>query len=485
MRTSSSAAWVVAALAAVLAFAPARVAHADSKADIAAKAKQAMESYDMMDYDAARKLLNQAVALAKKGKLDKDPVVAKVYLDLGIVAFAVPDQDAAKVAFQSAVQIDSKIQIDAAYRSADMVKLLDEARTEAGGGGTGGGTTAGTGGGTGIPSLDGTGPAGADCSAVTGLQHNIIDNAKIGASVTVKALLGSDVAAAKVSLWYRPEGAQDFIEVKMKSAGCEYSAAIPGTGTKGSVVHYYVAAYDGANKVLAEKGSAGSPNIIELAAGAGGGGPGEDEDPLHKGGGGDNSGGDVTQHADSPSGPSKFFIGVVGGTGFGYVRGTTEGGNAVKNCCIGNSLLVVTPELGIMIGKQLSIGGAVRLGVPIGADFDGHATLAPSGLLRVRYALADNGEGVRVMGQAGFGILRNTLKIDNPKNAMETTDIVAQGPLLIGGGIGYTKHLSSAVAFIFDVSALAGIAVTSSFGSAPALNSGVSADVSLGLAVGM
>src|SRR4051812_9475014 len=41
-------------------------AHADPKSEIAAKSKQAMESYDLMDYEAAKKLLNQALATSKK-----------------------------------------------------------------------------------------------------------------------------------------------------------------------------------------------------------------------------------------------------------------------------------------------------------------------------------------------------------------------------------------------------------------------------------
>ena len=60
-------------------------AHADAEGDIETKIKEAMENYDLMDYDAAKKLLNQALAIAKKAKLDKDPVTAKAYLDLGIV----------------------------------------------------------------------------------------------------------------------------------------------------------------------------------------------------------------------------------------------------------------------------------------------------------------------------------------------------------------------------------------------------------------
>jgi hypothetical protein len=74
------------------------LAFADAKGDISAKSKEAMENYDLMEYDAAKKLLDQALAIAKKAKLDKDPITAKVYLRLGIAAFAAGDADAAKVA---------------------------------------------------------------------------------------------------------------------------------------------------------------------------------------------------------------------------------------------------------------------------------------------------------------------------------------------------------------------------------------------------
>src|SRR5258707_1625348 len=104
MGTRSHVAWAV-ALAVALGLT--RPAAADPKSDIAQKAKEAMESYDLMDYEAARKLLNQALATTKKAKLDKDPVAAKVYLSLGIATFAGGDQDGAKVAVLSAVPIDS------------------------------------------------------------------------------------------------------------------------------------------------------------------------------------------------------------------------------------------------------------------------------------------------------------------------------------------------------------------------------------------
>ncbi len=438
-----------------------------------------MESYDSLDYDGARKLLNQALAVAKKGHLDKDPIVAKAYLDLGIVAFAVPDLDAAKLSFLSAVQIEPKIQIDVAYRSSEIAKLLDQARQEAASSGD---------------SSEPAGPVGggADCTGVKGLEHTIIDNGKAGAPLHVEAMLGGDVKASKVSVMYRPEGASEFSEVKMTKQDCKYTGSIPAKAMKsGAMVHYYIAAYNDAGKPVASKGSQGSPNIIEVtgtAAAAPKGG--DDEDPI----GGkkkvvadatpSDSGGEVDVTPKEPLGPNRqhVMVAVTGGYGFGYVTGTTEGMNTVKNCCIGQSPVVLVGELAYFVSPQVAIGGAFRLGLPIGANVDGHATAAPAGLLRVHYAFAPSGEGIHVMGQIGAGFLRNTIKLDNSMPGMDT-DIVAQGPLLLGAGVGLTKHLTSAVAFIADLSALAGLAVVNQVGGSP-VNSGISADLSLGFAVG-
>ncbi len=456
--------------------------HAEGKGEINSKIKAAMEAYDSFDYDGAKKQLSTAISAAKKSNLAKDPVTAKAYLDLGIVAFAVPDLDAAKAAFVDAVRIDPKIQIDVAYKSPELAKLLDNARAEVKKGG----------GATSEPSLEPDLGGGADCSSVKGLEHTIVDSAKAGAPQPIEAMVGSDLKVAKVSVMFRPEGSTDFTEVKLSKQGdCKYTGAIPAAAMKGSLVHYYVAAFNDASKTVGTKGSSGSPNIIEIS-GVAGKRPtgGDDEDPI----GGrkttvaaatNESVGDVQADTGpaTPKGPQKVFIGVTAGTGLGYVTGTTEGQNTVKNCCIGKSLLVITPELGYFVNAKLSIGIAARIGMPLDANLPGHATAAPAGLVRVRYALAASGEGFRVMGQVGAGFLRNTIKLDATMTTGSDTDIVAQGPLLIGGGIGYSKRLGNTVTFLVDVDALAGIAVVSSIGNSP-MNSGISADASLGFAVG-
>jgi hypothetical protein len=455
-------------------------AHADPKGDVTTKIKAAMEAYDSFDYDGARKQLNAALATAKKSKLEKDPITAKAYIDLGIVDFAVPDAEGAKQAFVDAVKIEPKIQIDVAYKSPELAKLLESARSEAG---TSGGSTGG-----GEPSLGEE--LAADCGSVKGLEHTLIDTAKAGAPQPIEAMLGTDVKAVKVSVMYRVEGATDFTEAKLtKQGACKYVGAIPASAMKGSLVHYYVAAYNDAAKPVASKGSSGSPNIIEISGVAAKRTAGDDEDPIGgakkpAGGAGGGSDEEISQNVTvTPKGPQKVFLGVTAGTGFGYVTGTTEGMNTVKNCCIGKSLLVVTAELGYNVNPKLSIGAAFRMGLPVDANLAGHATGAPAGLIRVRYALTPTGEGLHVLGQLGVGFLRNTIKLDTTMTTGGDTDIVAQGPLLIGGGIGYTKRLGGTLTFIADLDAIAALAVVKNIGVSP-MNSGLSVDANIGFAVG-
>ena len=442
-------------------------AHADPKADVSAKARAAMASYDSMDYEAARRLLNQALAIAKRAKLDKDPIVARVYLDLGIAQLAGSDQEAAKVAFLSAAQIDPKITIDAAYKSAELVKMLDEAKAAAGDPGD-------------APE------AGTECKAIRGLQHNVIESGHAGAAQPIEALIGSDLSPAKVVVMVRPESAIDFTEVKLaRQAGCHFTGAIPASAMHGAVVHYYIAAYDANNKVLAAKGSSGSPNILELGA-ASGGTPRDVEDPIDGLSGSGRTGGavaGVSRSAHRSAKTPSVMLAVSGGTGVGYVSGKTEGDNVVQTCCIGSSLVVITPEVAYYASPRLALGLAVRVGFPIGANISGHSTIAPSAFFRLRYALSQSGEGLRIMAELGGGVLRNTLKLSDDKAGMDT-DIVAQGPLLVGAGVGYSKRLGSSLALFVDLAAISGIAVVDKVGSAVHLNTGLSADVALGLAVG-
>ena len=106
------------------------------------------------------------------------------------------------------------------------------------------------------------------------------------------------------------------------------------------------------------------------------------------------------------------------------------------------------------------------------------------GLARLRHFLSPTGVGLRLMGQLGIGVMRNTIKLDTSMPGMDT-DIVAQGPLLLGGGVGWSKRLSSKVSFVADFSALIGSAAFSMPGLSPTFNTGFGADLSVGLQFGL
>jgi hypothetical protein len=440
--------------------------HADPRSDIVAKTRQAMASYDAMDYEAARRLLNQALAIAKRAKLDRDPVVARVYLDLGIAQLAASDPEAAKVAFLSAAQIDPKIAIDPAYKSAELVRMLDDARAAAGDSGE---------------------PASDDCRSIRGIQHAPVESARRGVAQPIEVLIGGDVSPARVVVMYRPEGAIDFTEIRLaRQSGCRYTGAIPAAAMHGALVHYYIAAYDANNKVLTAKGSSGSPNVLELGGGAArrdaeepaGGAPETALERSSRGGGPD-----VVEHATPAAHGSRVAISASLGAGLGYVSGKTEGDNVVQQCCLGANPFVTSVELRYYLSPRLSLGAVARLGFPFGANIMGHSTIAPAGLVRLSYALSDRGSGFHLSGEAGFGILRNTITLATDDPTMNT-DIVAQGPLLFGSGIGYTFRISDGFAFLVDLDAIAGIAVVDKLGTAIHLHTSVSADMCIGFAFG-
>jgi hypothetical protein len=287
---------------------------------------------------------------------------------------------------------------------------------------------------------------------------------------------------------YRPEGALDFTEAKLtRKTGCRYAGTIPAAAMHGAIVHYYVAAYDANNRVLAAKGSSGSPSALELGGAAardpdppGGSEPQPPPPSDHSSTG---SGGGVTETARPPAARSKLAIAVSGGTGLGYVTGKTEGENMVQKCCIGSSLAVFAVELRTSLGVRTTIGAVARIGLPIGANIMGHSTIAPAGFVRLGHAFSDSGSGLHVTGEVGFGILRNTIQLATNTPGMDV-DVVAQGPVLLGAGVGYTIPLSGSLSLLFDLDALAGIAIVNKLGTAINLNTGISADLRVGVAVG-
>ncbi len=417
-----------------------RTAHADEAVSkqLRAKVKKAMDSFDGFEYEEARQTLNSAVLLAKKKHADKDPALAQVQLALGIVYFAgFQEPDSAKLAFMEAVSIDPSVEIGEGYRTKEMEDLLDSVKKDIGASGDSGDT----GDVTPPPSGDEV-----DCDSIEGIEHHMVDEAPAGKDTQISAYVAPSLSADKVVLYYRPKGASDFTEVKMKASGsCKFTATIPGKALADEFVHYYISALGGGGKALASRGSAGLPNIIEIT----GAGSGDDstEDPLH-----------VKKKAEPVvAKQSRVFLSIAAGSGGGYVSGNTEQVGTPVQCCFAPALLHLFPEIGYYFSPQTSIAVAFRMGFPIGANRRNHATAAPAGFLRLRHTLSASGEGVHINGAIGAGVIRHTIQLTDADMSNGDVDTSASGPLFVGTGAGYTRSLGGPVRFLVELNALIGI----------------------------
>ncbi len=400
------------------------VADAKSDTQVKSKTEEAMGEYDMMEFEAAKSLLMEAIAIGERSD-EKGRELAQAYLSLGIVYFSGLDEEGkAREAFANALGVDAEVKLSVAYSTPEMSELLEAARKQISTGG-------------------------ADCS-ISGLAHDLVDEAASGSSPEMRARLGSDIDAASVMVYYRGEGQLEFSKVAMKKTGtCEYVGSIPTRAVQGDFVHYYIAALDSNGKEIEHKGTRGSPNIIEVATVSGGTVTSGGDDPLANGKKDDSL---LTPR----SGPTVFFS-IAAGTGGGYIQGPTEKEKSDVGCCFAPALLHLMPEIGYYINEQLSVSGAFRMGFPVGANVEGHATFAPAGLLRVRYALREDGQGIQVSGTLGGGIIRNTVQIKDATDANMDTDTTAMGPVLFGGGVGFAKSLGGPMRIVAEVNALAAI----------------------------
>jgi hypothetical protein len=484
----------LAALVLVMSLAPSSVRAQDAKTarKVGDLNRAAMEDYDLLEFDGAKKQLADALALLKKGKGDKSALAAKTHLNLAIVYGAgLGDQDTALLEFIAALQIDPNLKLDPAYRSPALQKTFDQAKATVGSGREGGVRETGVRE-TGPPTVGPTTPAAGE---ERGLKHTPVEDAPGDQPILISARVGADVRNAQLTLSYRAAGADGFTALPMKTTNAvEFQAIIPEGATRGATVHYFIEARSAAGKLLAASGNAETPNIISIShPTAKSGGGGDDENPLGKrgpansdgdGGGGGDDGSTTVARAATP-GKHSFWIGVSVGSGAGYIKGETEVSHQTVTCCVGFAPLHVAPEVGLWLSPHLALSLAGRIGFPLGANVQGAATLAPAGFLRLGYHLGNYG-GFLVHGDLGAGFIRHVIKLTatSATAAQGDTDTFATGPLFVGGGLGWAKTLGGPVRFVVDLDVLVGLPVISDVGSGTVvtkLGFAVNGDLSLGL----
>ena len=449
-------------------------AAADTSAQIDKRTKQALENFDLMEYEAARDLLNQTITAAKRYRLENSPATARAYLALGVVYFSgFNDVESAKLQFIDAVRIDSTVEIGVEYKTSAMQKLLDAAKTKYGAGGA---------------------ESAVDCGSVRSISHTQVGTTATGNSTDVVALVSGNLRADRVSVFYRSKGKTAFAEAKMRKQGeCQYRGVIPGGAAQGDYLQYYIAAANAKGKTVAKNGSGGAPHLIEITATAGDdggaiGGDGtalDDEDPLNRkrktrrqlSATSSTAASGVTK--PSRPGTNRWFLSGSTGTAGGFVTGVTEQVGNKVGCCFAPELVHVNLEVGRYFSRRTALSLGFRGGFPIGANRPGHSVAAPAGLIRLRYGIDRAGDGVQLIAMVGGGIMRHTVKLDGMIPDGDT-DTVASGPLMVGAGIGYTKAMGSSLGLFAELNGIAGLPVVESVGETKP-EFGVNVDLNFGV----
>jgi hypothetical protein len=434
------------ALVLVLASATARAEDEAAALDKIVKLnKRAVDEYQNLNFEKARKLLDEALVACTRSGLDSHPVTARTHVHMGVVLFAgLKDKDGAIAEFKKAAQIQSDVKLDNALATPEIQEVFDQAVAGAGGAATGGGTTA-------APAED----------AIT---HEPVTRALQGKSVAVNATLDSSVKAKKMVLWFSADGSDGFgkRDMREQSPG-NWMGEIPASATEGAKVSYYIEALGDDDQVLARKGSATAPLVVSLR------GPGGAAlvPPKKK---------KVVEPSpeQASQGPSWFFaLGL--GSGFGWTTGSGEinSKDQVKPTGFAWARLgQVVPEVGYFVNRNLIVSLQFRLQLVTGATEFHSATECPNGVCNpASYAasgfaralwLFDMGElHPFAGGMLGAGTIRHIAEFKSEPNCgsnMMTTcvDTVASGPIFVGGTGGILYNLTPSFALKAEANALLG-----------------------------
>ena len=491
--------------------------------------KKAMEDYDSLEFESARKTLIDAVAILRANGYDETPLAAKTYVNLGMIYIAgFKDRNRGVQQFVNALKIKPDTRLDPMLSTPELEEAFAAAQKQVGVKGqpkppTGNEPKPPTG-------NEPTPPTGTEPK---GLVHNPVDEARPNQPIPIRAQLGTDTGATRVYLFFRGGGQEDYVSEPMKQQGADWVGVIPGEAVTGRALQYYLEARDARGRPVVGSGSAPNPYIITINENAAplGNVPEIDvEDPLAK----ERERKKKAEEERKRNKRQHVFIFVMPGFGFGFepAGNHTEvawdfnsqsmlyqqqpivaGGAAIAPFHIGI-------EIGYFISNAFQISIVGRFQVLTGANAEtqmvnaagggptSKATGAIAGLLRARYRFLSGAFHPYVHVDIGAGQIRHALDISSPvadqlvdansalrwntqndmsvRDPMNPTaqyvcpsktncvDSIALGLVLLGGGAGIWYDVHKNVGLILDINLLGAIGTGDS-------QSGLNVDIQAGV----
>ncbi|HXU81231.1 MAG TPA: hypothetical protein VN914_07525 [Polyangia bacterium] len=309
------------------------------------------------------------------------------------------------------------------------------------------------------------------------------DEAPPGEAITLRCVANPTLVVAKVLLYYRLPGGEQFSQVPAeRSPKGWYIGTIPSDAAQGKTVQYYFEARDKGAKEVASNGHNDSPNLmlikegapvvgrgalagLRFSSGQRSGGP--EENPL-----------EAQEHErailNSPLGRNRrraksIFVGFAVGTGYGYhpasrleYRTDLQIGAGLSNV----GLLHFSPEVGYMLTESFSVSLLGRFQY---IPEEGQATPntgapahgANSVLAKLAYGFGlGNSQftaSLAAGGGEGFRLQVPPKPTREAKTNLPRNDTVRAGPFIIAPGVGYIFHFHPAFAWAVDAKALIGM----------------------------
>ncbi len=414
--------------------------------------KKAVDEFENLNFDQARKILKDALDACSRSGLDGSQIAARTHVHLGVVLFAgFKEKDDALAEFKKALEIAPDVKLDKLLATPEIQEVFDqavEAQKSDKGDKTGGDTA----------------PAAADA-----ISHEPVTRAAQGKPIPINMTLDSSVKAKKVMLSFSADGSEDFGEREMKEASPgNWMGEIPASATEGAKVSYYIEVDGDDDQVVAKMGSAAEPLVVALL------GPGGAPLGVAK-----------KKVAPPPPKPKEaegptWYLGLGVGSGFGWTTGTGEVYNqdVVKPGGFAAAKLgQLTPEVGYFLSPNLilslqlrlqKVSGATSFYAPAGdtttcgtSMICAPPSFAISGFARAHFLFDFDDLHPFVSAAVGGGSIRHVATFNsNPRcgSDMKTTcvDTIDAGPIFLGGGGGLLYNLSDNFALTAETNLLLG-----------------------------
>ena len=400
----------------------------DLAATVAKLNKKALDEYDNLNFEEARKILKDALDFCKEAGLDQHPIAARTNLHLGVVLLTgFKQRDAAARYFRKALEIQPDIKMTKSLANPEIQAAFDEVVASLGKGGGGGASTVVR--------------SGTD----SGISHEPVTRAALGQGIPINVTLDPALTADKVVLSFRAAGAADFATRDMREATPgNFTAEIPATATGGNQVAYFIEAQKG-GQPIATLGTKASPMVTSLIGAA----------PVA----GTIQRARETVPAKPPSSSgeelSRFFLGLGIGSGVGWATGSGEISSTHVTSPAGLAVAQVVhlaPELGYFLSRDLLLSVQARIqflsGLTSCAGCASPPSTAVAAFAKLTWLFGSDNLRPYVSASAGGGRIRHVADFSWIKQCGSSgmdgcVDSIPAGSVLLGPGAGIIYGVSS------------------------------------------